>query len=849
MSVDYYNKFAHISYPETVRPFKTVIVTGAGGEMGGNIATVERRTGVDSDGKGQVFYEDISLELIRKAQAQQLKLNEQAGAKRKLPQSVRAMIALQGAGTNLIVPPKFPDTITDEQTAADFFLSLADNDANRELLANVDLVIEAGPETQEYKKEACTKHGLFVQRDRNKNNAILATNTSSLLLSDFVDGAPDQSDTAYLHFFKPADRHPSLEVGKGPNTSDLTVLELVNHGISAGKQPIICFEESRGLIANSIYVSILNQLAQMYDKGVAPLKTLDKVMLETFYGEQAQAKTKEARNQFRSVINLSFFADEERTYSKIAELDRQIKTSISGKKSGLEKLLAQKKTLIEAAKGNLAQKVLYTHIGQNFTDQGSYYKPANCIVKAGKLAHQQFVYLSQYLKEVKENPDKLKEKFEITPYKFPPPSSPLGVDQRNKSMESLICDRLMAAYITRAHRLYTEGKATKHDIALVCQGAFKFIHGPHELAELLGKEKTDSLIRLAYWDLPRNQKTGMLLNENTGIVDIDSHIESTPEELNGVQVHVQGDVGFITLGKYHLQNMQLTQNSLSPEMLTGILNAFKKLENDPRVKVAVIRSQGGGPFSSGADLNYLDKRINFDYIKSKEYFELGNNVFNYIEKSNLPSVAVIDKAAVGGGAELAMACDYRVMSDSSYIAFPEVGIGLVPGWGGLKRLPALIGKELSLRLVCSATLSNLGPKLGGKEAVDVGFADIYTPQSELPQTLAKLITDEIPEINIYRKASEKQNHGKTNYPIDIATRFKLDQPFKHSWLRWLTIRPAHIAEQGILASDNPEKFNGIINKDSNLRQLLESARGVTHRYIHRMLSWVKGDWYSTLFSK
>lgn len=144
-----------------------------------------------------------------------------------------------------------------------------------------------------------------------------------------------------------------------------------------------------------------------------------------------------------------------------------------------------------------------------------------------------------------------------------------------------------------------------------------------------------------------------------------------------------------------------------PKLLNAIDNktkeelkaAFVRAGTDPITKVVIMTGMGKKAFSAGADINELDL---FDPISAMKAAEKGGNLANSIENLGKPTIAAINGIALGGGFELALAFTLRVASPDSKFGLPEVGLGVIPGYGGGQRLARLVGKGRAMEILLSA---------------------------------------------------------------------------------------------------------------------------------------------------
>ncbi|QLE02450.1 enoyl-CoA hydratase/isomerase family protein [Galbibacter sp. BG1] len=137
-------------------------------------------------------------------------------------------------------------------------------------------------------------------------------------------------------------------------------------------------------------------------------------------------------------------------------------------------------------------------------------------------------------------------------------------------------------------------------------------------------------------------------------------------------------------------------NCLGFEMLYALENALQQAQQEDKIKVVLIKGAGDRAFCSGANIKEFEK------LKDKEiteWIELGNKINNSLECLKKPTVAFINGYAMGGGLELALACDFRIASSTAIFAFPEVSNGWLPGWGGMARATRLIGEVHAKKLI------------------------------------------------------------------------------------------------------------------------------------------------------
>lgn len=163
-------------------------------------------------------------------------------------------------------------------------------------------------------------------------------------------------------------------------------------------------------------------------------------------------------------------------------------------------------------------------------------------------------------------------------------------------------------------------------------------------------------------------------------------------------------------------------NTLSNELIAALKQALTDLSKNNNVKVMIITG-AGKTFCAGADIKELAA------IKTQHdgeaFSKNGQELMDVIESSNIPVIAAINGACIGGGMELAMACHIRIASEDAWFSQPETNLGIMPGFGATKRLPRLTGKGKAIELVLT------GNKVSAKEALTIGLLNKTVPLDKL----------------------------------------------------------------------------------------------------------------------
>src|SRR2546428_3342153 len=163
-------------------------------------------------------------------------------------------------------------------------------------------------------------------------------------------------------------------------------------------------------------------------------------------------------------------------------------------------------------------------------------------------------------------------------------------------------------------------------------------------------------------------------------------------------------------------------NALNERTVREIHTAFVALRDNPNVGVVILTGAGEKAFVAGADINELAVMTP---LQGEASSKLGQLALREIELLGKPVIAAINGFALGGGCELALACHMRFASESARLGLPEVGLGIIPGYGGTQRLPRIVGPGLALELITTARL------IDAQEALPIGLVNRVLPASEL----------------------------------------------------------------------------------------------------------------------
>jgi enoyl-CoA hydratase len=182
-------------------------------------------------------------------------------------------------------------------------------------------------------------------------------------------------------------------------------------------------------------------------------------------------------------------------------------------------------------------------------------------------------------------------------------------------------------------------------------------------------------------------------------------------------------------------NRPKSLNALNPATVRELSAAFAEIADREDVGVVVLTGAGEKAFVAGADISEMR---NFNAVQALEFALFGQGVLERIERLPQPVIGAINGFALGGGCELAMACDLLIAADTARFGQPEVNLGIIPGYGGTQRLPRLVGRNIAKEMVLT------GEMITSQRAYEIGLVNRVVPQAELMgaarETAAKILS-------------------------------------------------------------------------------------------------------------
>ncbi|PLY00467.1 MAG: crotonase [Desulfuromonas sp.] len=190
-----------------------------------------------------------------------------------------------------------------------------------------------------------------------------------------------------------------------------------------------------------------------------------------------------------------------------------------------------------------------------------------------------------------------------------------------------------------------------------------------------------------------------------------------------LELSIENHVAVLTI------NRPKALNSLNPQTLSELATCVAELESSAEVKVVIITGAGEKAFVAGGDIAVMQP---LNALKAREIARTAQQLFNTIEAGKKIYIAAINGYALGGGCELAMACDLRIAASEARLGQPEVNLGIIPGWGGTQRLARLVGKGKAKELMFT------GDMVSAEKAEQLGLVNQVVPRDQLLDSTREL---------------------------------------------------------------------------------------------------------------
>jgi enoyl-CoA hydratase / 3-hydroxyacyl-CoA dehydrogenase len=283
-----------------------------------------------------------------------------------------------------------------------------------------------------------------------------------------------------------------------------------------------------------------------------------------------------------------------------------------------------------------------------------------------------------------------------------------------------IVDRFYSVCLGAAASLVDEGVATMEDVNLGAKVGLRWREGPFEIMNRIGIDRACRVVEQAVKRYPGFKMPGILADQKA---------KGQPFEFKLVSLEKKQDTAWITIRRPD------AMNALNEAVFNQLARAFDAAENDPDIRSIVFQGEGK-TFVAGADIQFFVDRIKAGRIDHIETFtRQGHDLLWKVENSPKKTIALLDGLSLGGGSEMALACQYIVATPAGSMGLPETGIGIVPGLGGMLRMARRVGPALARYFVFT------GQTLSAQDAFDLGLVQRIVDPGDI-ETAIRELTDQ-----------------------------------------------------------------------------------------------------------
>lgn len=173
-------------------------------------------------------------------------------------------------------------------------------------------------------------------------------------------------------------------------------------------------------------------------------------------------------------------------------------------------------------------------------------------------------------------------------------------------------------------------------------------------------------------------------------------------------------------------------NAINKQLLKQLYEELLRIKSEKQISSIIITGEGEKAFIAGADINEI---VNMTCSEAKAFSMFGQVVFDFIENYDKPIIAAINGFALGGGLELALSCDIRIASEKAKFSFPEINLGIMPGFGGTQRLTKIIGIAKAKEMIYT------GKMINAYDAEKIGLVNYVVKDDELIENVKNFAQD------------------------------------------------------------------------------------------------------------
>ncbi|MBW1958421.1 MAG: enoyl-CoA hydratase/isomerase family protein [Deltaproteobacteria bacterium] len=230
-------------------------------------------------------------------------------------------------------------------------------------------------------------------------------------------------------------------------------------------------------------------------------------------------------------------------------------------------------------------------------------------------------------------------------------------------------------------------------------------------------------------------------------------------EYNNIVVQVKEGIVTITFNRPEILN------ALNEETLKEFSNVLDEIHANEDIRVLILTGAGEKSFIAGADIKQF---LTFNTLKAKSFSEMGRVLMNKLQELPIPVIAAVNGFALGGGCEVAMACDFIYASENAMFGLPEITLGIIPGFGGTQRLPRLVGESMAKELIFT------GKMIPAEEAKNIGLANKVCSQEQLMDEVIKTAKTIASRGKVSLRAAKQAINNGMNVDLTTGCHMEID---------------------------------------------------------------------------
>jgi len=294
----------------------------------------------------------------------------------------------------------------------------------------------------------------------------------------------------------------------------------------------------------------------------------------------------------------------------------------------------------------------------------------------------------------------------------------------DESQIAAVVERFYGVCLGVAAALVDEGVASIEDTDRGAKIGLRWIMGPFEIMNKIGVDRTYAAVEAITKKYDDFKMPQVLARQ---------HELGRPFEFKFVDLEVKGNIGYITL------NRPEAMNALNPTVVAQLDQCFSEAEKNAALETIVFQGAGKA-FVAGADIRYFIQKIKADKISDiYDFTSAGHALLLKIENSAKRTMAILDGLSLGGGSELALACQAIIATPAGSMGFPETGIGIFPGLGGMLRTARMVGPELAKYYVFT------GSTMTAQDAYELGIITKLVMPADIDSAVQELTAGNKPD--------------------------------------------------------------------------------------------------------